>query len=157
MWSLLLSLCLASLTHAHRSHTGRCLYVFAPAGRVALASRFPRRGLRFLFTCRRFGVNRLRATRGNADVAFKEGSKDHRGWLPRTHEKFFNIRKESMSNPVRKVLSVQGHSRLFSHRGWRHSRMPPGYSDDGVRRAVWIRNPRLRDTRPVCSKWVSHQ
>lgn len=45
VWSLLLSLCLASLTHAHRSHTGRCLYMFPPAGRVALASRFTRRGL----------------------------------------------------------------------------------------------------------------
>ena len=28
VWSLLLSLCLASLTHAHRSHTGRSMYVF---------------------------------------------------------------------------------------------------------------------------------
>lgn len=44
VWSLLLSLCLASLTHAHRSHTGRCLYMFPPAGRVALASPFTRRG-----------------------------------------------------------------------------------------------------------------
>lgn len=121
VWSLLLSLCLASLTHAHRSHTGRCLYAFPPAG---LPSRSPRsfhspwtRRLQFLFTCRRFGVNRPRRHPRERRRRIEKGSKDHRGWLPRTHEKFFNIRKESMSNPARKVLSVQGHSRLFSHRG----------------------------------------
>lgn len=43
VWSLLLSLCLASLTHAHRSHTGRCLYVFAPA--CCIVPRFTRRAL----------------------------------------------------------------------------------------------------------------
>lgn len=73
------------------------------------------RRLQFPFTCRRFGVNRLRPRERRRRI--QKGSKDHRGWLPRTHEKFFNIRKESMSNPARKVLSVQGHSRLFSHRG----------------------------------------
>lgn len=47
----------------------------------------------------------------------QNGSKDHSGRLPRTREKFFNITKENMGNPVRKVLSVQGYSRLLSHRG----------------------------------------
>lgn len=69
----------------------------------------------FLFTCCKVGMNRPCATRRNAEVGFTIKYETHRGWLPeRTHKKFFNKRKGNMSNPTRKVFSVQRHSRLCS-------------------------------------------
>lgn len=78
----------------------------------------------------------------------QNGSKDHGGWLPRTHEKFFNIRKENMSNPSEKGPFSSGAFTSFQSQRWRLSRMPGGYSGDSVRPDAWIRNPRLRDPRP---------
>lgn len=86
VWGLLLSLCLASLTHAHRSHTGRWMYVLwvcivyihsmSFCVQYLQCCIFRGLGLQAAFAANFFsrvvklGVNRLCDTWGNAEAGF---------------------------------------------------------------------------------------
>lgn len=143
VWSLLFSLCLASLTHAHRSHTGRlmCLYMHLQSRHschlasvrmlctlLDLLRIFPAGGLcsHFLFTRHEVGISRLCATWGDADIAFtmeektaEVGCLEHMkcSWILERRTKVFQQERSSQFRGIH-VPSVS--SKVASHQNaWR--------------------------------------
>lgn len=130
VWSLLLSLCLTSLTHAHRSHTGKwistsylfvcVLIVHIPVSQQACFYRTYSIGsfadylygapLRSIsFTCCKAGVNRLHFHLRECQGQIPSETWDRRGHLPgwTLSKKLFNKWEGNTSRPAKRPAQLR--------------------------------------------------
>lgn len=126
VWSLLLSLCLASLTHAHRSHTGRWIRVCVCAWKrervVSCGRRVQPISFQKLWSWSRAGRCCRRTTWGNAEAecvenCMKTTCQEHTHVCTYTRMHFKKINKRERST------SHSGCEVSLAHRAFQHVSM----------------------------------